>query len=62
MAGRLRDMVAIYYMYYNICRVHQTLRVTPAMKAGIANHVWSIEEMVKLLDGRSILAGSSKVA
>ena len=55
-------MVAIYYMYYNFCRVHQTLRVTPAMKAGIANHVWSIEEMVKLLDGRSILAGSSKVA
>jgi hypothetical protein len=50
-------MVAIYYMYYNFCRVHQTLRVTPAMEAGLANHVWPIEEMVKLLDGRSILDG-----
>jgi IS1 family transposase len=48
-------MLAIYFMYYNFCRVHQTLRVTPAMEAGIANHVWTIEEMVKLLDGRSIL-------
>jgi hypothetical protein len=36
-------------MYYNFCRVHQTLRVTPAMEAGIANHVWSIEELWVLL-------------
>jgi IS1 family transposase len=50
-------MLAIYFMYYNFCRVHGTLRVTPAMEAGLANHVWSIEEMVKLLDGRSILHG-----
>jgi hypothetical protein len=42
-------MVAIYYPYYNFCRVHQTLRVTPAMEAGLANHVWSLEEMVALL-------------
>jgi hypothetical protein len=41
--------VALYFMYYNFGRVHQTLRVTPAMEAGIANHVWSIEEMVGLL-------------
>jgi len=50
-------MLAIYFLYYNFCRVHQTLRVTPAMEARIADHVWSIEEMVKLLDGRSILEG-----
>ena len=50
-------MLAIYFLYYNFCRVHQTLRVTPAMEAGIANHVWTIEEMVKLLDERSILDG-----
>jgi len=37
-------------MYYNFARVHQTLRVTPAMEAGIANHVWSVEEIVALLD------------
>jgi hypothetical protein len=32
-------------MYYNFGRVHQTLRVTPAMEASVANHVWSITEM-----------------
>ena len=37
-------MVALYFMYYNFWRVHQTLRVTPAMQAGIADHVWSVEE------------------
>ena len=42
--------LAVYFMYYNFGRVHQTLRVTPAMEAGIANHVWSIEEIVGLLD------------
>jgi len=34
---------------HNFCRVHQSLRVTPAMEAGIADHVWSIEELVALL-------------
>lgn len=41
--------VAIWFMNYNFCRVHQTLRVTPAMEAGISNHVWSIEELCGLL-------------
>jgi hypothetical protein len=41
--------IALYFMYYNFARVHQTLRVTPAMEAGIATHVWSIEEIVALL-------------
>jgi hypothetical protein len=34
--------VALHFMYYNFCRVHQTLRVTPAMEAGISAHVWSL--------------------
>ncbi len=42
-------MVAIYYAYYNFCRVHQTLRVTPAMEAGLADRVWTLEELVSLL-------------
>lgn len=42
--------IAIHYMHYNFCRTHETLRVTPAMEAGIADHVWSIEEMIGLLD------------
>jgi hypothetical protein len=44
-----RHALALYFMYYNFCRIHQTLRVTPAMQAGIANHVWSIDEIVSLL-------------
>lgn len=42
--------VALYFMHYNFCRVHKTLRVTPAMEAGIADHVWSFEELIALLD------------
>jgi IS1 family transposase len=41
--------IALHCMYYNFVRIHQTLRVTPAMQAGIADHVWSIEEMIGLL-------------
>jgi hypothetical protein len=40
---------AIYTMNYNFCRIHQTLRVTPAMEAGVSDHVWSLEEIVNLL-------------
>jgi len=42
-------MLALYFFYYNFCRVHQTLRVTPAMEAMISDHVWTIEEMVSIL-------------
>ncbi len=42
--------VALHYMFYNFGRVHQTLRITPAMEAGVADHVWSLEEIVSLLD------------
>ena len=42
--------VALFYMHYNYARIHQTLRVTPAMEAGLAQHVWSIEEIVALAD------------
>jgi len=42
--------IAIHYMHYNFCRVHETLRVTPAMEAGVADHIWSIEEMISLMD------------
>jgi len=36
-------------MHYNFARIHMTLRVTPAMEAGISDHVWSLEEIVNLL-------------
>jgi IS1 family transposase len=41
--------VALHFMHYNFCRIHRTLRVTPAMEAGLAHHVWTIEELVGLL-------------
>jgi hypothetical protein len=37
-------------MHYNFCRIHKTLRVTPAMEAGLSHHVWEIEELVRLLE------------
>lgn len=42
--------VALHFMHYNFCRIHQSLRVTPAMQAGVADHVWSLEEIIGLLD------------
>jgi len=41
--------VAIHCMYYNFCRIHQTLRITPAMASGLTDHVWSIAEIIALL-------------
>jgi IS1 family transposase len=46
----LRHAVAIHYMHYNFCRVHKSLRVTPAMEATLASHVWTMEELVGLLE------------
>jgi IS1 family transposase len=42
--------VAIYFAYYNFCRIHQTLRVTPAMEARLTDHVWNVEDLLALLD------------
>lgn len=50
-----RHAVALYFAYYNFCRVHQTLRVTPAMEAGLTDHVWTVEELVSLLDNKESL-------
>lgn len=44
--------VALHFMHYNFCRMHQTLRCTPAMAAGLADHRWTVEELVGLLDAR----------
>ncbi len=44
--ANLEAAYALWFAYYNFCRVHQTLRVTPAMEAGIAGHVWTIGELI----------------
>ena len=45
--------VALHFMHYNFCRIHQSLRVTPAMEAGISDHVWSLAEVVEMIDRES---------
>ena len=40
--------LALYFMYYNFARIHKTLQVTPAMEAGVSDHVWSLEEIARL--------------
>lgn len=42
----LKAACALHFAYYNLCRVHQTLRCTPAMEAGLASHIWSIAELL----------------
>lgn len=46
----LEHAVALHFMHYNFGRIHKTLRVTPAMEAGISEHVWTLEEIAKLAD------------
>lgn len=42
----LKAAVALHFAYYNLCRVHSSLRVTAAMEAGLADHVWGLDELV----------------
>src|SRR5206468_1784560 len=44
--ANLKAQVALHFAHYNFCRVHQTLRVTPAMEAGLSDHVWTVQEML----------------
>ncbi len=41
--------ISLYFMFYNFCKIHKTLRVTPAMEAGLTSHVWDLEEVVNLI-------------
>jgi IS1 family transposase len=53
-----RHSVALHYMFYNFCRIHQTVKVTPAMEAGLTNHVWSLAELCALLPKPVVKASS----
>lgn len=44
--------ISPHYMYYNFCRIHKTLEVTPAMEAGIADSLYDLDFIVKLIDDR----------
>jgi len=42
--------VSLHFMYYNFVRIHLTLKITPAMQAGVTDRLWRIEDIVKLVD------------
>jgi IS1 family transposase len=44
--GNLKAMLALYFAYYNFCRIHSTIRCTPAMESGITGHVWTLKELL----------------
>jgi hypothetical protein len=52
--------IALYFFHYNFCRVHKTLRVTPAMEAGLTDHVWTLEELCGLLPEKKPNAWADK--
>jgi IS1 family transposase len=56
----LEHAVSLHFMHYNFCRVHQTLRVTPAMEAGLSDHVWSIDDLIALIPELQVAAWGSK--
>ena len=44
--GNLRAALALHFAHYNFCRVHSSLRVTPAMAAGVLEHIWELKELL----------------
>ncbi len=44
--ANLKAMVDVFFVWYNFCRVHQTLRMTPAMEAGWTDHIWTVRELL----------------
>ena len=53
-------MVELYTMFYNFCRIHKTLRVTPAMESGLTDHVWEMEEIISAMDAVAPKPGRPK--
>lgn len=52
--------VSLHFMFYNFCRIHQTLRVTPAMAAGVTDKLWEIADIASLLDERDAAIATQK--
>lgn len=51
--------IAIYFMHYNFVRIHQTLRVTPAMEAGVTQKLMSLQDMVAIVDDYEMIKNSN---
>jgi len=54
----LMHAVALHFMHYNFARVHQTLRVTPCMEAGVTDHVWTVREIVEMTEAIALAKAS----
>ena len=50
----LQHAVALHFMYYNFVRIHRTLKVTPAMEAGVTSKLWNLEDIVRLIEEREL--------
>ena len=51
------NAIALHFAYYNFVRVHKTLRVTPAMAAGVTDRLWEMADLVQLVEGAEAPAG-----
>jgi hypothetical protein len=57
---RRRVALALYFAFYNFCRIHKTLKVTPAMAAGITDKLWSLEDIANKIEERRPQATGKK--
>jgi len=51
---------ALRYMHYNFVRIHKTLRVTPAMAAGVSDKLWTVEDIANMVDAAAPTSGRPK--
>ena len=56
----LAHAVALHFMHYNFVRIHKTLRTTPAMAAGVSNTLWSMNDVVNLIDAKEATKDRSR--
>lgn len=54
LAGSRGWAISLYFVFYNFVRIHTTLKMTPAMKAGVSDRLWSMEDIVGLVDDQEV--------
>ena len=52
--------ISLHFMFYNFCKIHSTLRVSPAMAAGVDNHLWDMEEVIMMADTQDVTENKSE--